>query len=182
MSDYCGGYCYLNNNSLAAQSFLENGAQKVAILDVDYHHGNGTQSIFYDRDDVLTISLHADPALEYPHFIGYADERGAGKGEGFNVNYPLPFGTDWNGFSTALDDAIDKVSKFAPDVLVVALGLDTFIDDPTTHFAITTDDFERMGAAISELRLPTLVVLEGGYSVEHIGTNTVRFLTGIESA
>ena len=180
MVDYCGGYCYLNNNSLAAQSFLENGAQRVAILDVDYHHGNGTQTIFYGRDDVLTLSLHADPTLEYPHFIGYADETGDGKGAGYNVNYPLPFGTDWNSFSVALHDAIGKVRDFAPQALVVALGLDTFVDDPTTHFAITTDDFERMGSAIHRLGLPTVVVLEGGYSVDHIGINTVRFLSGIE--
>ena len=132
--------------------------------------------------DRLTISLHADPALEYPHFIGYADETGKGNGEGFNVNYPMPFGTDWNRFSQALNDAIGKLRSYAPDVLVVALGLDTFIDDPTTHFAITTDDFERMGTAISKLGLPTLVVLEGGYSVEYIGINTVRFLGGIEGA
>lgn len=181
MTDYCGGYCYLNNNSLAAQSFLDNGAGRVAILDVDYHHGNGTQSIFYERDDVLTLSLHADPHVEYPYFLGYVDEAGAGKGQGYNVNYPLPFGTGWDSFSRALDNAIKQVTAYGPDVLVVALGLDTFIDDPTTQFAITTDDFERIGAAIGRLRLPTVVVLEGGYSVEHIGINTVRFLSGIES-
>jgi acetoin utilization deacetylase AcuC-like enzyme len=179
-ADYCGGYCYLNNNALAAQSYIARGAQRVAVLDVDYHHGNGTQTIFYERNDVMTISLHADPALEYPHFIGYADEHGAGSGEGFNINIPLPFGTDWRQYSAALTGAIGKLRKFAPDVLVVALGLDTFIDDPTTHFSITTDDFERMGAAISRAGLPTLVVLEGGYSVDHIGINTVRFLRGIE--
>jgi len=178
---YCGGYCYLNNNSLAAQSLLDGGAARVAILDVDYHHGNGTQSIFYERDDVLTISLHADPKVEYPFFLGYADEPGSGQGHGFNVNYPLPFGTAWDSYRGALADALDKLRKFSPDALVVALGLDTFAGDPTTFFEITTDDFSRMGAAISTLELPTLVVLEGGYSVDWIGENTVRFLGGLET-
>lgn len=178
---YCGGYCYLNNNSLAAQSLIDGGANKIVILDVDYHHGNGTQSIFYERNDVLTISLHADPAVEYPFFLGYADETGDGRGHGFNVNYPLPFGTDWASYSAVLASAIDQIHRFAPDALVVALGLDTFAGDPTTFFEITTDDFQRMGAAIGTLNLPTLVVLEGGYSVEWIGQNTVKFLTGLES-
>ena len=179
---YCGGYCYLNNNALAAQSLLDSGASRVAILDVDYHHGNGTQSIFYARNDVLTISLHADPAVEYPYFIGYADEPGEGTGHGFNVNYPLPFGTGWAAYEPALRDALGHIQRFSPDALVVALGLDTFAGDPTTHFDITTDDFARMGEVIGELGLSTLVVLEGGYSVDWIGQNTVRFLSGLESA
>jgi len=179
-ADYCGGYCYLNNTALAVQSFLDSGARKVVVLDVDYHHGNGTQSIFYDRNDVLTISLHADPDLEYPHFLGYADEPGEGKGHGFNINYPLPFGTHWDSYKPALDDALQQVHGFAPDVLVVALGLDTFAGDPTTHFGITTEDFQRMGETIAALDVAKLVVLEGGYSVEHIGENTIRFLTGLE--
>lgn len=179
--DYCGGYCYLNNNSLATQSLLDGGAARVAILDVDYHHGNGTQSIFYARDDVLTISLHADPSLEYPYFLGYADETGEGGGEGHNVNYPLPFGTGWDSYSVALGDAIERVRRFAPDALVVALGLDTFAGDPTTHFSIESAEFSLMGEAIGRLGLPTLVVLEGGYSVDWIGRNTVNFLTGLQS-
>ncbi len=178
--DYCGGYCYLNNTALAAQSFLDGGAGKVAVLDVDYHHGNGTQSIFYERNDVLTLSLHADPGVEYPFFLGYADEPGEGRGHGFNINYPLPFGTAWDSYEIALQDALAQIGNFAPDVLVVALGLDTFADDPTTYFGITTDDFQRMGSIIGSLSMPKLVVLEGGYSVEHIGQNTVQFLTGIE--
>ncbi len=178
---YCGGYCYLNNNSLAAQSLLDGGAAKVAILDVDYHHGNGTQSIFYARNDVLTISLHADPRVEYPFFLGYEDEPGEGQGHGFNVNYPLPFGTGWDSYAPALGDATTQISRFAPDALVVALGLDTFAGDPTTYFNITTDDFARMGEAIAALSLPTLVVLEGGYSVDWIGRNTLAFLGGLEA-
>lgn len=179
--NYCGGYCYLNNNSLAAQSLRDGGAERVAILDVDYHHGNGTQSIFYDRNDVLTVSLHADPKDEYPFFLGYEDEPGEGLGHGFNVNYPLPFGTAWGRYSEALADAISQVERFSPEALVVALGLDTFAGDPTTHFEIATDDFARMGEAIAAVGVPTLVVLEGGYSVEWIGENTVRFLSGLES-
>ena len=178
--NYCGGYCYLNNNALAAQSFLDGGARRVAILDVDYHHGNGTQSIFYARNDVLTISLHADPSVEYPFFLGYADEPGEGIGRGFNVNYPLPFGTDWGSYKVALEDALLQLRGFTPDVLVVALGLDTFAGDPTTYFDIQTDEFRDMGEAIASLDIPSLVVLEGGYSVEWIGQNTLNFLTGIE--
>ena len=178
--DYCGGYCYLNNTALAAQSLLDSGAKKIAVLDVDYHHGNGTQTIFYERNDVLTVSLHADPSLEYPFFLGYADEPGENAGHGFNVNYPLPFGTDWDQYEIALVDALHQVQRFEPDALVVALGLDTFVDDPTTYFGIATEDYVRMGSSIAALGLPTLVVLEGGYSIEHIGTNTVKFLSGFE--
>jgi acetoin utilization deacetylase AcuC-like enzyme len=176
----CGGYCYLNNNALATQSLIDSGLKRVAILDVDYHHGNGTQSIFYERNDVLTISLHADPAVEYPYFLGFRDEPGTGPGTGFNHNYPLPFGTDWKTYSEALDDAIGHVQNFAPDAIVVALGLDTFAGDPTTHFEIESDDYISMGQRIGKLRLPTLVVLEGGYAIDAIGINTVNFLEGIQ--
>lgn len=180
--NYCGGYCYLNNTALAAQSLLDDGAKKIAVIDIDYHHGNGTQSVFYDRNDVLTVSLHADPSLEYPFFLGYADEPGEGPGHGFNVNYPLPFGTDWDKYQVALADALEQVRRFEPDALVVALGLDTFTGDPTTYFDIKTEDFLPMGEAIASLNLQSLVVLEGGYSVEHIGRNTVSFLTGLEGS
>ena len=179
-ANYCGGYCYLNNSALAAQYLLDAGAERIAILDVDYHHGNGTQTIFYERDDVMTVSLHADPSLEYPFFIGYADEHGAGRGEGFNHNYPMPFGTDWQRYAAQLAEGLAKVRRYGPDVVIAGLGLDTFVDDPTTFFAIETDDFGRMGEAIASLGLPTLTVLEGGYSVEHIGHNTLAFLRGLE--
>ena len=129
---------------------------------------------------MLTISLHADPSLEYPFFLGYADEPGEGAGHGFNINYPLPFGTNWEQYAVALADAISEVQRFEPDALVVPLGLDTFAGDPTTNFGIETEDFTRMGREIASLGLQTLVVLEGVYSVEHIGNNTVRFLAGIE--
>lgn len=180
--NYCGGYCYLNNAALAAQTLLDGGARKIAILDVDYHHGNGTQTIFYERNDVLTISLHADPKLEYPFFVGYADEPGAGPGHGFNVNYPLPFGTDWAGYEVALADGLEQIRRLQPDAIVVSLGLDTFAGDPTTYFGIETEDYVKMGKAIGSLGKKTLVVLEGGYSVEHIGMNTLKFLTGLADA
>jgi acetoin utilization deacetylase AcuC-like enzyme len=176
----CGGYCYLNNTALAAQSLIDAGMDRIAVLDVDYHHGNGTQSIFYERSDVLTISLHADPAVEYPYFLGFRDEPGAGPGEGFNHNYPLPFGTDWEAYGAALDDAIRGVIDFAPDAIVVALGLDTFAGDPTTHFEILADDYIAMGQRIGTMKLPVLVVLEGGYAVDAIGRNTVNFLEGMQ--
>ena len=175
----CGGYCYLNNTALAVQSLIAAGIDRVAVLDVDYHHGNGTQSIFYERDDVLTISLHADPAIEYPYFLGFRDEPGSGTGVDFNRNYPLPVGTDWVAYGEALDDAITHVRDFAPSVIVVALGLDTFAGDPTTHFEIRAEDFTAMGDRIGALALPTLVVLEGGYAVDEIGMNAVNFLEGV---
>lgn len=178
----CGGYCYLNNTALAVQSLLDSGATKIAVLDVDYHHGNGTQTIFYERNDVLTLSLHADPRFEYPFFAGFADEAGAGAGKGFNINYPLPFGTNWDSYQAVLGDALNQVQRLNPEALVVALGLDTFAGDPTTHFAIETADFRSMGERIGFLELPTLVVLEGGYSVEYIGENTVNFLRGLAGA
>jgi acetoin utilization deacetylase AcuC-like enzyme len=175
-----GGYCYLNNSAIAAQSMIAAGARKVAVLDVDYHHGNGTQSIFYNRNDVLTVSLHADPADEYPYFLGYEDEPGEGRGHGFNLNFPLPFGTTWDTYSKALHDALANIRRFVPDGLVVALGLDTFAGDPTTQFGLTTDDYFAMGAVIASLGLPVLTVLEGGYAVDCMGLNTLAFLRGIE--
>lgn len=178
----CGGYCYLNNTALATQSLIDVGMDRVAVLDVDYHHGNGTQSIFYERDDVLTLSLHADPALEYPYFLGFKDEQGSGPGEGFNRNYPLPFGTDWKAYSEPLHDALKHIQDFFPSAVVVALGLDTFAGDPISYFEILAEDYISMGQRIGALNLPTLVVLEGGYALDAIGENTVNFLEGIENA
>lgn len=176
-----GGYCYLNNTAIAAQYLLDSGAKKVAVLDVDYHHGNGTQSIFYDRNDVLTISLHADPADEYPYFLGYADEEGDGRGHGFNVNYPLAPGTKWKAYAEVLQDALGIIRRFSPDGFVVALGLDTFVDDPTTRFGLETADYRKMGEAVSSIDRPVLTVLEGGYAVDGIGRNALEFLQGIEN-
>ncbi len=172
------GYCYLNNAAIAAQAFLNDGAKRVAILDVDYHHGNGTQDIFYNREDVLFLSLHADPYNDYPFFLGHADELGAGKGEGFNTNYPLSKGTDYAQWSRALEDALKKIANYAPDALVVSLGVDTFKGDPISRFTLESDDFLKMGAAISTIKAPTLFVMEGGYAVEEIGINAANVLSG----
>jgi acetoin utilization deacetylase AcuC-like enzyme len=180
--DLFGGYCFLNNTALAAQSLLDDGAERVAVLDVDFHHGNGTQSIFYERGDVLFLSLHGDPARAFPYYTGYADETGAGPGEGTTANYPLPEGTDYERWSRALADAARRLHAYAPEALVVSLGVDTFRGDPISSFTLDTPDYLRMGAAIALLRLPTLFVMEGGYAVEEIGVNTVNVLTGFEGA
>jgi len=180
-SDLYGGYCFLNNAALAATGFLTDGASRVAILDVDFHHGNGTQDIFYQRDDVLFLSLHGDPVHAFPHFLGYSDERGAGKGEGYNKNYPLAPGTPYAEWQKALDDACKSISEYAPDVLVVSLGVDTYEKDPISFFKLTNDDFTRYGEKLGRLGIPSLFVMEGGYAVEEIGVNTVNVLNGFSA-
>ena len=177
-----GGYCYLNNAAIAAQHLLDHGCAHVAILDVDYHHGNGTQSIFYARRDVLFVSLHADPRVEYPYFLGHADERGEGAGAGYTVNYALPHGTAWDRYGPALDSACEVIAKDTPDAVVISLGVDTYAHDPISRFALTSDDFARIGARIARLGRPTLFVMEGGYAVDAIGVNAVNVLTGFEQA
>ncbi|BBB66168.1 acetylpolyamine amidohydrolase [Undibacterium sp. YM2] len=179
-AEYMGGYCYLNNAAIAAQGFIVKGAKRVAVLDVDYHHGNGTQSIFYDRADVLFISLHGDPKNSYPYFLGHRDEQGHGAGMGFNHNYPLPHGTAWDTYSIALDDACSKLAAYAPDAIVISLGVDTFKDDPISQFKLENQDYLRMGAAIAGIGKPTLFVMEGGYMVDDIGVNVANVLLGFE--
>jgi len=176
--DMYGGYCFLNNAAIAAQGFLDSGAKRVAILDVDFHHGNGTQDIFYGRDDVLFCSLHGQPEDAFPYFLGYKDEKGTGKGEGYNLNYPLPPGAKYDVWGKALADALRKIKRYKPDALVVSLGVDTFKDDPISFFKLNSDDFSTYGGAIAKLKLPTLFVMEGGYAVEAIGINTVNVLEG----
>lgn len=176
--DYCGGYCYLNNAALAAQYLRDRGATRVAILDVDYHHGNGTQSLFYDRADVLFVSLHGDPATEYPYFLGHADELGQGEGHGYNLNLPLPHGTQWERWSDALEVACRRVADFAPDAVVVSLGVDTSEDDPISNFRLRTEHYPLMGKRIAALRLPTVLVMEGGYATGAIGENVAGVLGG----
>lgn len=178
-SDVFGGYCYLNNVAIAAQWLSGNGL-KPAILDVDYHHGNGTQAIFYSRGDVFYASVHADPSYAYPHFAGFADERGEGAGENANLNLPLPSGTEWNSYSPALAHALNSIGGFGPDVLLVSLGLDTFERDPISDFKLKSDDYLRMGEAIAGLGKPTLFVFEGGYDLESLAVNTVNVLDGYE--
>jgi len=177
--DVFGGYCYLNNVAIAAEWLTKKG-RSVAILDVDYHHGNGTQSIFYDRKDVLFISVHADPSFAFPHFLGFADENGQSTGEGFNLNLPLPRGTDWARYAEALGRALHRVRDFGPDVLLVSLGLDTFEDDPIAQFKLTRPDYLRMGEAIAGLKLPTIFNFEGGYDLNGLAEITVNVLEGFE--
>ena len=177
-SDMYGGYCFFNNAAMAAQMFIDQGAARVAILDVDFHHGNGTQDIFYDRDDVLFVSLHGRPEDAFPYFLGYADETGKGKGEGCNVNYPMAPGTPYGVWGKALDRACRKIRNYGPDALVVSLGVDTFKEDPISFFKLESTDFFTYGARIARLKLPSLFVMEGGYAIEAIGINTVNVLQG----
>jgi acetoin utilization deacetylase AcuC-like enzyme len=178
--DLYGGYCFLNNAAIAAQYLRDHGAARVAILDVDFHHGNGTQDIFYERPDVLFLSLHGDPSDEFPYFTGYADETGAGAGAGFNVNFPLPAGTTFPQWREALQTALQRAQEFRADALVVSLGVDTFSGDPISTFRLDSPDFASYGRLIGECGLPTLFVLEGGYAVAEIGVNVVNVLTGFE--
>jgi acetoin utilization deacetylase AcuC-like enzyme len=178
--DLYGGYCFLNNAAIAAQSLRDEGAARVAILDVDFHHGNGTQDIFYSRADVLYVSLHGDPAEAFPYFSGYADETGVGAGEDCNLNFPLPRATEFSVWVSALGRALDRIRGFRPDALVVSLGVDTFAGDPISFFKLQSRDFSTYGRMIGECKLPTLFVFEGGYAVADIGVNTVNVLTGFE--
>ncbi|WP_455894178.1 histone deacetylase family protein [Pseudomonas palmensis] len=181
-SDVMGGYCYLNNAAIAAQAFIDHGRQRVAILDVDYHHGNGTQQIFYARNDVLFASIHGDPQAEFPFFLGYADEHGEGDGLGCNFNYPLPAGSDWATWRGALDEACERIGAYDPEVLVISLGVDTFKDDPISQFKLDSPDYLAMGERIAQLGKPTLFIMEGGYAVAEIGVNAVNVLEGFERA
>ena len=178
--DYYGGYCFLNSAAIAAQAWIDRTGSRCAILDVDYHHGNGTQDIFYERDDVFFASLHADPAFAYPFFSGYEEESGSGRGLGANLNLPLPLGTRWETFSAALTRALVTAQRFSPAALIVSLGVDTYKDDPISGFSLETADFIRMAETIRDAGLPTLVVLEGGYNLKKIGENVVAFLQGLE--
>ena len=177
-ADFFGGYCFLNNAALAAQALRDAGLARVAVLDVDYHHGNGTQSIFYERSDVLTVSIHGDPRTEYPFFLGHADERGAGAGEGCNLNLPLPRGTGMPVWRSALQQGLAAVQGFGAEALVVALGVDTFEGDPISGFRLRSDDYLQVGADIAGLVLPTVFVFEGGYAVAEVGRNVVNVLEG----
>ena len=179
-TNFMGGYCFINNAAVVAQWFRDNGAKKISILDVDYHHGNGTQQIFYARNDVQVVNLHGDPRTEYPFFLGYADETGEGEGEGYNHNFPMPFGTGWAGWGASLDKGCDLVAGYAPDILIVSLGVDTFERDPISQFKLTSPDYPKIGKRIAQLGLPTLFVMEGGYAVEEIGINAVGVLSGFE--
>jgi acetoin utilization deacetylase AcuC-like enzyme len=176
-ADLAGGFCFLNNTAIAAQHCVKAGLRP-AILDVDLHHGNGTQGIFYKRGDVLNVSIHADPARYYPFFWGYAQERGEGPGLGANLNLPIRRGTGDEGFLEALAGGLERIWSFAPDVLILALGLDAFEGDPFGGLAVSTPGFARIAAAAAALDLPTVIVQEGGYLCPELGDNLRSFLAG----
>ena len=176
--DYMGGYCYLNNSAVAAEAALAAGRRRVAILDIDYHHGNGTQDIFHARGDVLFVSIHADPRTDYPFFWGHADETGEGEGEGATLNLPLLRGTDLDRYLPALERALERIAGFSPDLLICSFGADTFAGDPISHFSIQTGDYPVIARRVAELGLPTVIAMEGGYAVEALGANVAAFLSG----
>ncbi|MEG8053306.1 histone deacetylase family protein [Sphingomonas aerolata] len=177
-ADYCGGYCHLNTAAIAAQAARDAGVARVAILDIDYHHGNGTQDIFYDRGDVFYASVHADPRTDYPFFWGHADETGDGDGRGATLNLPLPHGTTIDAFRTAQTTALDAIAAFDPGLLVVSFGADTWAGDPISHFALTTPDYAVLARDIAARGWPTAIVMEGGYAVDALGHNVDSFLRG----
>lgn len=181
-ADFFGGYCFLNNAAIAAQTLRDAGVQRVAVLDIDYHHGNGTQAIFYERADVQFTSIHGDPHTEYPYYLGYADERGAGAGLGFNHNLPLARGSDFSAWRAALRAALQGVAAFKPGALVVSLGLDTFAGDPIAGFTLQSADYLQVGADLARAGLPTVFVFEGGYAVAEVGVNAVNVLEGFAQA
>ncbi len=176
--DFFGGYCFLNNAALAAQALRDAGLDRVAVLDVDYHHGNGTQAIFYDRADVFFASVHGDPHTEYPYYLGYADERGQGAGLGCNLNLPLPRGSGFAPWRAALAQALAAIAGFRAQALVVSLGVDTFEGDPISGFGLRSADYLAIGEDLAAAGLPTVFVFEGGYAVAEVGVNTVNVLDG----
>ena len=173
--DYAGGYCFINNAAVAANLLSQKGS--VAVLDVDYHCGNGTQDIFYDRADVLTISIHADPDYEYPSYIGFADERGEGRGLGYHHNFPLPAGTDDTAYLETLGQALQKIREFKPAYLVVSAGMDIYADDPLGRIKVTTEGIGEIAKSIADLELPTVIIMEGGYANAALGKNILAFLS-----
>ena len=172
-ADLYGGFCYLNNAAIAAR-YLKS---RVAIMDIDYHHGNGTQEIFYSDPSVLYCSLHADPDEDYPYFWGSANERGEGPGEGYNKNWPLPQNITDSDYLNILDEALGTIHRFSPNYLIVSLGLDIGAGDPVGGFSVTLEGFNQIGQHIAALNLPTLIVQEGGYLLDTLGQNIIAFLT-----
>lgn len=177
-----GGHCYINNAALAAEAVRRAGARRVAVIDIDSHHGNGTQGLFWERGDVLTVSVHGDPNRYYPFFTGYPEERGAGPGDGCNLNLPLPFGTGDGDWLAAITRGAEAARRFGAEALVVSLGFDASRDEPLNALAVSEDGFARAGALLAGLGLPSAIVQEGGYAVEVIGTLLERFLSGWSGA
>ncbi|MBI3443371.1 histone deacetylase family protein [Candidatus Woesebacteria bacterium] len=172
-----GGYCYFNNAAIAADYLSKHG--RVAILDIDFHHGNGTQSIFYNRSDVLYVSIHADPHIKFPYSSGFENERGVSEGFGFNKNYPLPLGITDEQYRPALLKALKDIRDFKPQFFIVSVGFDTYEKDPIGGFRLTIPFYETVGREIANLRLPTLIVQEGGYNIQDLGKIALSFLRGI---
>ena len=177
-TDMAGGFCYLNNAAIAAQRLLDGGQTPVAIFDFDVHHGNGTQQIFYHRDDVFYVSVHGNPTQLYPYYAGYADEIGVGRGEGWNLNLPLAPGTADAGFIAAADCGIDAIRQKRPAALVVSVGFDAHAGDPTANLAVSSTAFKAVGHLIRGIGRPVILVQEGGYIVERLSENLQAFLTG----
>ncbi len=175
--DYLGGYCYLNSAAIAAAEAVRHG-RRVAILDIDYHHGNGTQDIFLDSGDVLFASIHADPVMDYPFFWGHADERGIDAGEGKTLNLPLPRGTQIKAYLEALEIACAAIVKHETNLLVLSFGADTFEDDPISYFELREEDYALIGSRTGVLEIPTAIVMEGGYAIEALGRIVTSLLSG----
>lgn len=175
--DFAGGYCFINNAAFAAHRLKQLG--RVAILDIDYHHGNGTQDIFWNDPDVLFISLHGAPEQEYPYYAGFAEEQGGANALGTTINYPMAWGTSESDYLKTLDHALADLVAYDPAVLVISLGFDTYIDDPISQFNITLTGYQMIGAKIARLGLPTLYVQEGGYAVEALGNMAESFFRGV---
>jgi acetoin utilization deacetylase AcuC-like enzyme len=175
-----GGYCYLNNAAIVAEDLVRRTGGRVAILDVDYHHGNGTQQLFYERGDVLYVSLHGDPERAYPYFSGFAEETGSGPGAGANLNLPLPAGCSNDAYLDRLARGLEAIERFGDAPLVVSLGIDTYHLDPICDLALTTEVYHVIGQRVRELGRPTVVLQEGGYHVAHLGENVRNWLRGLD--
>jgi acetoin utilization deacetylase AcuC-like enzyme len=174
-----GGGCFFNNVGIAAQWLVDHGAARIAVLDLDFHHGNGTQSLFYDRPDVTYVSIHGDPRRCYPYFTGYPEEQGSGPGRGHNVNIPLPAGIERERYLASLGQALDAVDRSRPEFLLISLGFDTFAGDPAGDARLRTEDYRAIAAAVGELSLPVVAALEGGYCVPELGDNLSSWIEGI---
>ncbi|WP_375398389.1 histone deacetylase family protein [uncultured Sphingomonas sp.] len=177
-ADYLGGYCHLNVAAIAAQAARDAGVRRVAILDIDYHHGNGTQDIFWERGDVFYASIHADPASDYPFYWGHADEVGEGNGAGATLNLPLPRGTGLAVFRRTQGMALEAIAAFGAELLVVSFGADTYAGDPISSFKLETPDYAVLAADIAAACLPTVIMMEGGYAVDALGDNVASLLLG----
>ena len=177
--DAAGGFCYLNNAAIAAEHLRQRGHERVVILDTDMHHGQGIQDIFYQRRDVLYVSIHGDPTNFYPVVSGYEDERGEGDGYGYNINLPMPHGASEADFFARLDEGLSAIRLYHPDVVVLSLGFDIYHNDPQAKVSVSSEGFHRLGRAVASLGLPVLVVQEGGYDLDALEENVRQFVTGL---